>query len=317
MEESLADAKAASQKRTSSDADPRSPGGDEFNLPDFVWSCGNSQVMEYVQQLVQQNATLKRERGGTDISAINSELASPARDLPLTSTLFDTTDVNVDKAMAFLSQITENDGHQIQPLLTLLADQADNVHVCSQVCAALETLTFTDTDNRHSIVRQGGVDSIMKFMLQHQDAEHFILRSAVDALWNITFDDEAVDRMAEGPGDHLEHFLEVARKHIEAAELQAGACAVLLNLSVKEQNRWKIVQLGGVTLIAGAMQRHSKAEEVLEQGCQALYMLAYHQDLRPVVLGQCGNAASLASSYPHGAGRVQKWGKWLQEVLAC
>ena len=52
---------------------------------------------------------------------------------------------------------------------------------------------------------------------------------------------------------------------------------------MKEQNRWKIVQLGGVTLIAGAMQRHSKAEEVLEQGCQALYMLAYHQDLELVV----------------------------------
>jgi len=150
---------------------------------------------------------------------------------------------------------------------------------------------------------------------QHQDASYALLRSAVDALWNITFDDEAVDRMAGG--DHLEHFLAVVRRHMDAAELQAGACAVLLNLAVKEQNRWKIVQLGGVALVAEAMQRHSQQEEVLEQGCQALYMLAYHQDLRPHVAEKCGNAASLAASYPHGAGRAQKWGRWLQEVLAC
>merc|ERR1712070_1118654 len=133
----------------------------------------------------------------------------------------------------------------------------------------------------------------------------------------ITFDDEAVDRMAEGSGDHLERFLAVAQKHVDAAEMQAGACAVLLNLAVQERNRWKIVTLGGVALVSAAMQRHSQCEEVLEQGCQALYMLAYHQDLRPLVLENCGNAASLAASYPHGAGRAQKWGRWLQEVLAC
>merc|ERR1711988_1804593 len=123
--------------------------------------------------------------------------------------------------------------------------------------------------------------------------------------------------MSEAPGDNLERFLAVAQKHEDVADLQAGSCAVLLNLAVKEQNRWKIVQLGGVALVSAAMQRHSQSEEVLEQGCQALYMLAYHQDIRPIVLEKCGNAASLAASYPHGAGRVQKWGRWLQEVLAC
>lgn len=235
----------------------------------------------------------------------------------MTSSLFDTGDVNVDRAMTFLSTIGDNDGHQIPPLLALLGEQANNVQVCTKVCAVLENLTFTDTENRRSIVKHDGVEAILKFMVQHQKAESVLLRPAIDALWNITFEDEAVERMADAPANHLEQFLAVVQKHPEAAELQAGSCAVLLNLAVKEQNRWKIVQLGGVALISAAMQRHSQCEEVLEQGCQALYMLAYHQDIRPIVLEKCGDAASLAAGYPHGAGRVQKWGRWLQEVLAC
>jgi hypothetical protein len=303
------------------DMDPRSPGdGEEYSLPDFVWSCGNSQVMEYVQQLASENAALKRKSASHDASTAGQaqdELATPVKELKLTAALFDTRDVNADQAMAFLSTVTESDGHQIPPLLTLLKEHASNTQVCAQVCAALENLTFTDTENRGTIVRQGGVEAIVQFMEQHQDSEHVLLRAAVDALWNITFDDAAVDRMAEAPGGHLEPFLAVVQKHMESADLQAGACAVLLNLAVKEQNRWKIVQLGGVALVSSAMQRHSQSEEVLEQGCQALYMLAYHQDLRPLVQEKCGNAASLAASYPHGAGRAQKWGRWLQEVLAC
>merc|ERR1711988_1737455 len=120
--------------------------------------------------------------------------------------------------------------------------------------------------------------------------------------------------MSEAPGDNLERFLAVAQKHQDAAELQAGSCAVLLNLAVKEQNRWKIVQLGGVALVSAAMQRHPNSEEVLEQGCQALYMLAYHQDLKPLVLeAQGGEAAQIAARCR--SSRVQKWGQWLEEVL--
>jgi len=92
---------------------------------------------------------------------------------------------------------------------------------------------------------------------------------------------------------------------------------VLLNLAVREQNRWAIAQGDGVSLVVKPMHRHSQSEEVLEQGCQTLYMLAYHQDLRPIVLrAEAGGAAAVAAAYP-GSGRAQKWGRWLQEVLAC
>lgn len=316
-EERAAAASASPQAKTI-ELDPRSPGptgGEEFNLPDFVWNCGNSQVMQYVQELVSENSSLKRQ-AKPDMLDRSADEVNPTRDVPCTSALFDTKEVDVDRVMAFLSTVGDNDGHQIQPLVTLLGEHASNALVCSQVCVALENLTFTDTENRKTIVDQGGIEAIMKFIEDHQDEKAAVLRPGIDALWNITFHDEAVDRMSES-GDLLERFLKVVQKHTDATDVQAGACAVLLNLSVKDRNRWKIVELGGVALVATAMQRHSQCEEVLEQGCQALYMLAYHQDLRPIVQEKCGNVATLAAAYPHGAGRAQKWGRWLQEVLAC
>merc|ERR1719343_1247463 len=104
------------------------------------------------------------------------------------------------------------------------------------------------------------------------------------------------------------------RRHGEIAELQGGAAAVFLNLAVRERNRSRIAECGALDLIVAAMQRHATIEEVLEQGCQALYMLAYHQDLRPlVVAAKADTAAALAARYSQGAGRAQKWGRWLQE----
>jgi len=310
MEERL----AASARSSSPSFELRSPDrtSDEFNLPDFVWNCGNSQVMEYVQKLVNDNAVLKRQATSTPPPTEESQVS---RDLQAVSDNFDAKETDAEVACAFARSVCDADGHQILPLLNLLVSHGDNAQVCFEICTALENLTFTDSENRHAIVQNDGLEKILNFMEKHKDGESALIRPAVDALWNITFDDVAVDRMTESAG-LLERFLSVVQTRQEAAELQAGACAVLLNLAVKEQNRWKIVQLDGVAHMAAAMKQHQQCEEVLEQGCQALYMLAYHQDLRPRVQSQCGDAATLAASCPQGA-RAQKWGRWLQEVLAC
>jgi hypothetical protein len=280
---------------------------DEFNLPDFVWNCGNSEVMAYVQKLVAENAKMKKN--------INSEDVSQTTPGPSTIEVDQATS---ETAMAFAAGVAESDGHHVQSLLGLLKKHVDNVQVCSQVCTALETLTFTDAENRCAIVRNGGIEDILTMLRTHEDAEAVLLQPAVDALWNLTFDNEAIERGSEAGA--IERIQAVMSKQAAAAELQGGACAVLLNLAVKDQNRWKIVQSGGASLVAAAMERHSTSEEVLEQGCQALYMLAYHQELRPLVLAaKGGDAAALAASLPdsNGTGRARKWGKWLQEVLAC
>eukprot|EP00933_Yihiella_yeosuensis_P031560 TRINITY_DN25138_c0_g1_i1.p1 TRINITY_DN25138_c0_g1~~TRINITY_DN25138_c0_g1_i1.p1 ORF type:complete len:1074 (+),score=401.59 TRINITY_DN25138_c0_g1_i1:283-3222(+) len=285
-------------------------GSDEFELPDFVYNCGNSEVMAYVQKLMSENVELRKKPQAV-------ESANPTQQIQLSSS-FDLSEATEDAAMAFAGSVGEADSHQIPSLLALLKQHSESLAVASQVCAALENLTFTDVDNRSTIVQRGGVEAILSVLRRHEDGDGNLLRPAVDALWNLTFDDEAITRASDS--GVIEQITSVMAKHSDAAELQGGACAVLLNLAVRDQNRWKIVQSGGVSLVAQAMQTHSKCDEVLEQGCQALYMLAYHTELRPHVLAgnHAANAAAVAMATPQGCGgRAQKWGKWLQEVLAC
>mmetsp|Transcript_95127 Transcript_95127/g.268754 ORF Transcript_95127/g.268754 Transcript_95127/m.268754 type:complete len:1140 (+) Transcript_95127:126-3545(+) len=284
--------------------------GDEFNLPDFVWNCGNSEVMAYVQKLVAENADLRRAQPvgqGDDPGSAGTKFSAKP---------FDPT-LGVDQALVFVSAIGENDGHQIPSLLSLLKEHVGDARVCAEVATALETLTFTDMDNRQTIVQFGGVEAIATAMDRHQ-ANEAVQRPAMDALWNLTFDDEALDRFTEGEGGGIERVVATMRFHVKTPEIQGGACAVFLNLAVREHNRLSIAQCGALEAIGEAMRRHAHNEDVLEQGCQALYMLAYHPDLRPLVIAaKGGEAAALALSHKSGSGRAQKWGRWLQEVLAC
>merc|ERR1719343_1245079 len=40
---------------------PADQADEQFNLPDFVWSCGNSEVMAYVQRLMAESLDLKQQ----------------------------------------------------------------------------------------------------------------------------------------------------------------------------------------------------------------------------------------------------------------
>jgi len=282
------------------------PEGEEFSLPNFMWSCENSEILEFVKKLGADNASLRRE-------------ADNVRDgrfrMPGTSSPFDPTDVNIDRALTFVQTISEGDGHQIPPLLALLQEHASNAELCSRVCTALESLTFTNAEHRRAIMRHGGVEAVLCVMEQHGDADPSRIRPAMDALWNLTFDDEVVARVSEAGG--IERVLAVMRKHDGIAELQGAACAVLLNLASTEGRSREIVQTGA-PLVAAAMHRHSTNEDVLEQGCQTLYMLAQGEHLRsPALVAAAIEAAKLATTSPCGLGRAQKWGRLLQEVLLC
>jgi len=294
----------------------RPDGNDEFNLPDFVWNCGNSEVMAYVQRLFEENSELRKLQANVENGERNT-FESKSQPLVAQSSggSFDPKEACVDRALEFVGAIGESDGHQIESLLTLLKEHMDDPRVCAQVAAALETLTFTDTENRQTIVRHGGVEAVTRAMDSHQ-ANEAVQRPAMDALWNLTFDEEALDRFPESDLSGIGRVADTMRRHSGVAEIQGASCAVLLNLAVREHNRTKIAQCGALELIGDAMRQHASCEEVLEQGCQALYMLAYHPELRPlVVAAKGGEAGALAAS--HKCGRAQKWGRWLQEVLAC
>merc|ERR1712217_1002982 len=121
------------------------------NLPEFVWNCGNAEVMEFVQELVAENVALKQQQSNMTPHIITT---SDGGEVSASSTVpFNTEGVTADGAFAFARTVTESDGHQIKPLLALLKEHRSNIRVCSQVCESLETLTFTDTGNRRTIIQ--------------------------------------------------------------------------------------------------------------------------------------------------------------------
>jgi len=272
---------------------------EDGELPDFVQSCGNSEVIEFARRLASDNAALRRQQ---------QQQQQPQ---PLQQQA-----VSTSAKEAIANGVAESAGHQIAPLLAVLQEKHSDLQIAMRVCVALETLTFNTAEHRVTVVKHGGLKALVELLDEHKDASGTVLRPAIDTLWNLTFEEVAVDAATEVGA--IERISALMQSHRSEASLIAGACAVLLNLAVREQNRWKIVNSGSVELMASVMQQHPENEELMELGSQALYMLAYHQDLKPVVLAARGSeAAALAAACPHGAGKAQMWGRWLQEVLAC
>jgi len=270
---------------------------DDFGLPNLVQSCGKTEVIEFARRLASDTAALRTQQ------QLQSQQAQQQV-------------VSISAAEAIAAGVAEGDGHQIAPLLALLQEKHGDLQISMKICSALETLTLNTSEHRVKVVKWGGLEALVGLLDEHKDAG-VLLRPVVDTLWNLTFDEEAVDAATKVGA--IERIAALMQKHRGEAVLIAGACAVLLNLAVREENRWKIVESGSVGLMASAMQQHSENEELMQLGSQALYMLAYRHEFRPIVLAaRGGEAAALAAACPQGTtGTVQMWGRWLQEVLAC
>eukprot|EP00928_Gymnodinium_smaydae_P093617 TRINITY_DN7790_c0_g1_i2.p1 TRINITY_DN7790_c0_g1~~TRINITY_DN7790_c0_g1_i2.p1 ORF type:complete len:1294 (+),score=409.33 TRINITY_DN7790_c0_g1_i2:92-3883(+) len=292
---------------------------DEFNMPDFVWNCGDAEVMSYVKKLVSEIGELRKEKQAVspprDGLPRDSIELSPNRDgarLPDTDGALDSSDAG--RAAAFLNTVAEGDVHHIEKVLQLLQAHPDDAKVCAQALRAVESLTFTCTETRKNIVMLGGVEAVLRTMEALRDAGDAVLCPAMEALWNLTFEEEAADRLAVLGG--VKTVAAAMRSHGDVRDLQCAGCALFLNVASKESRRNQLVEVSAPQLIVSAMQQHSDSEEVLEQGCQALYMLAYHKKYRPAVIDADGAAAAaLAASFRSTSHRAQKWGNWLSEVL--
>ncbi|OLP90373.1 Protein aardvark [Symbiodinium microadriaticum] len=218
---------------------------------------------------------------------------------------------SVQEALTFAGENCE--GKHIDSLIGLLGKHISNLAVCSQVCAALENLTFTDVDNQSRIVDLGGIELILKVLETYEDADGALLRPVVDSLWNLTFNAKAVERATATGG--VRRVASVLAKNLATPEVLGGVCAVLLNLAVVDENRHQIVQCGGAESMVQAVKAHQGREEVVEHACQALYLLAYHTELRPsVVAANAAEAAALATTC--GGPRAPRWGRILEEARA-
>ncbi|CAE7366467.1 ARMC6 [Symbiodinium sp. CCMP2592] len=256
-----------------------------------------AQLQELSTKLQQGNVPAESSEAGTSIAV----LMRP-----------DPREESVREALVFAGENCE--GKHIDSLIALLGKHISNLAVCSQVCATLENLTFTDVDNQSRIVDLGGIELILKVLETHEDADGAQLRPVVDSLWNLTFNVKAVERATATGG--VRRVASVLAKNLATPDVLGGVCAVLLNLAVLDENRHQIVQCGGAESMVQAIKAHQGREEVVEHACQALYLLAYHTELRPsVVAANAAEAAALATTC--GGPRAPRWGRILEEVLAC
>jgi len=284
----------------------------EFELPDFIWKCGSSEVMGFVQSIMREIAAARKLRSasGRLRIALGSLGGTPFRS-PILSAREGRTDSIADLA----SEIGEQEGNHAMALVARLQEHAEDPQACTRVCIALEKATFTNPETRLAVVRHGGIQAILDVLGLHHEASGPSLLPAVEVLWNLTFEDEAVDSATAAGA--IQRVTALMQANGDEAELLGASCAVLVNLAVQQQNCWKIMEGGSAALVTSSMQRHPDNSELLELGCQALYMLACHQDMRALVRAAGGgHAATLAAASSHSRGQAQKWGRWLQEVLA-
>ncbi|CAE7679490.1 aarA, partial [Symbiodinium sp. CCMP2456] len=146
---------------------------------------------------------------------------------------------SVREALAFAAG-ANCEGKHIDSLIGQLGKHISNLAICSQVCAALENLTFIDVDNQSRIVDLGGIELILKVLETHEDADGALLRPVVDSLWNLTFNVKAVE-WARATGG-ARRVASVLAKNLATPDVLGGVCAVLLNLAVVDENRHQIVQ---------------------------------------------------------------------------
>ncbi|CAJ1395938.1 unnamed protein product [Effrenium voratum] len=301
-------AEAASQQRLREEAESKTQEA-------LAEASSQTLLREEAESKAQEaSAELEKEKILREETELKAKAATDKREVevkkaPVPSIKLE--EATAESAIAFASP-RDLGGEHVADLLALLNKFQGQVQVVSKVCTALENLTFSDVDVLSAVVQGSGVEMLLSTLQLHEGEEAAMLRSAVDTLWNLTFDEKAVDRATASGA--VERLAAVMAKHPTAAELQVGCCAVLLNLAVVEQNRYKIVQCGACSLLASAVETHNGSEEVVEHGCQALYMLAYHNELRPMVLASRGAEAASCAARCQGP-QTQKWGRWLQEVL--
>ncbi|CAJ1395937.1 unnamed protein product [Effrenium voratum] len=306
MQEALAE--VASQQRLREEAESKAKEA-------LAEASSQTLLREEAESKAQEaSAELEKEKILREETELKAKAATDKREVevkkaPVPSIKLE--EATAESAIAFASP-RDLGGEHVADLLALLNKFQGQVQVVSKVCTALENLTFSDVDVLSAVVQGSGVEMLLSTLQLHEGEEAAMLRSAVDTLWNLTFDEKAVDRATASGA--VERLAAVMAKHPTAAELQVGCCAVLLNLAVVEQNRYKIVQCGACSLLASAVETHNGSEEVVEHGCQALYMLAYHNELRPMVLASRGAEAASCAARCQGP-QTQKWGRWLQEVL--
>lgn len=196
-------------------------------------------------------------------------------------------------------------------MIDTLLSFADDEDAVLEALREIEARTFFETENRAPVIQSGGVEAIFSVLEKYVNTEDIVFYG-IGAMWNLTFCNEAVERIET---TNITNTLQIMDVHHNSQKIQAGCCATIMNLASTQTNRDAIVNFHGLSRLVKAIEKHADSAIVLEQACQALYMIGYHPDIKKSVLEARGlSAAEIAKNHPSQAAR--KWGTWLHEILA-
>mmetsp|Transcript_60015 Transcript_60015/g.127109 ORF Transcript_60015/g.127109 Transcript_60015/m.127109 type:complete len:933 (-) Transcript_60015:569-3367(-) len=276
-EESL---KLAEEKvRSSAQLANQSNGGEEFDLPDFMWSCDNLEIMDFVKRLVAENSNLKRQ-----VEQVPGE-------------------VSTDKIqMLTKSAATDEDNGESMKSLVVILKQSEERLITSQVLRSLELLTtpVDAGDKVQAFLENGGLEAVTEFLASNQDGDMSMLMHGLGVLWSVSCKKETRNYMLEqSVGQFL---VQILAANINEKLVVTRVVSIILNFGAQH------LPFSAIPVLAElARKYYSVDSEVYNGALQMLVLKSHAVEARPMMV-QSGvmSLPGLASS---------NWGAWMTRVL--
>jgi hypothetical protein len=181
-------------------------------------------------------------------------------------------------------------------------------------CEAMEEVTFAEGRMRQTAAEAVPIlVSCLEESLEYEDdPERSLLNrssvaSAIGALWNLH--DEEV-------GLSTENIISVAKRAMDAfpndAQVQCNSVGLLIQITANAPSG--VVSQGCLSSLVAAVEAHPNNDELLEQVCQVLAMIAARKDLKDQLpLQYCRTVADIAHGTSDPA--VTRWVNWLERLI--
>uniref|UniRef100_A0A6S8IZI7 LRRK2 ARM repeat domain-containing protein n=1 Tax=Amphora coffeiformis TaxID=265554 RepID=A0A6S8IZI7_9STRA len=183
--------------------------------------------------------------------------------------------------------------------LTLLAMESfpGDEELQQYACEALCSLATEHSQNCDTIFKQDGLKILSKAMKDHSMHEG-VQGGALSLLTHMTEHTEVCEKFAQEDG--IDRVL-TAMRNFETIEIHEQGCLTLCNMSIQNENKETIRNLGGIRMIVSAMRLLRDSTFVQKSGCRALDGLATNDQSKVTIAASGGISAMLNAMKNHSS----------------
>jgi hypothetical protein len=157
-------------------------------------------------------------------------------------------------------------------LLKVLQDQSNNVPNATATIKVIRLSCIMHEANRQAFVAEGLIPALMSALEEHKDSAE-VVRETCHALRTLTFDDDPRvpfgkahehAKMIVTEADALRKILAVSKDYIEDTAVLGELFLTLSKLAVRNEFCQDIMDLGGLGLMLGALEKNMDHQVILE-----------------------------------------------------